>query len=102
MRIYIEILFREMLKELGSGCFGTVYKARYKGEIIAAKKLKVTSRNEFDIAAEILHFWRLDHQNIVCFIDYHFDETEEEENDIFLICFIYMEFMEGEWLKLTN
>ena len=80
-----------MLKELGSGCFGTVYKARYKGEIIAAKKLKVTSRNMNDIMAEIFQLSALDHQNIVRFIDI--------DNKI-TFCFIYMEFMEGQWLKL--
>ena len=90
MRIYIEILFREMLKELGSGCFGTVYKARYKGEIIAAKKLKVTSRNAKEIVAEIVQLSKLNHQNIVRFIDFDHEQIGSTE-----ICFIYMEFMEG-------
>ena len=67
--------------------FGTVYKAKYKGEIIAAKKLNVTSRNMNDIIAEIIQLSKLDHQNIVRFIDFDNEQTD--------ICYIYMEFMEG-------
>ena len=85
--LYRDIVQRNIVKELGSGCFGTVYKARYKGEIIAAKKLKVTSRNMIEIIAEIVQLSKLNHQNIVRFIDFDNEGTE--------ICFIYMEFMEG-------
>ena len=80
-------LFSEMLKELGSGCFGTVYEAKYKGKTIAAKKLNITSRNMNEIVAEIVQLSKLDHPNIVRFIDFDFEGIKN--------CFIYMEFMEG-------
>ena len=83
----IRKIFNTTVKELGSGFFGTVYKAKYKGEIIAAKKLNVTSRNMNDIIAEIIQLSKLDHQNIVRFIDFDNEQTD--------ICYIYMEFMEG-------
>lgn len=88
--IVILKIFSTPVKELGSGCFGTVYKARYKGEIIAAKKLKVTSRNAKEIVAEIVQLSKLNHQNIVRFIDFDHEQIGSTE-----ICFIYMEFMEG-------
>ena len=95
--IVIQKIFSTTFKELGSGFFGTVYKAKYKGEIIAAKKLKVTSRNMEEILAEIDQLSKLNHQNIVRFISVDYEHYRST-----LICFIYMEFMEGQWLKLTK
>ena len=95
--IVIQKIFSTTFKELGSGFFGTVYKAKYKGEIIAAKKLDVTSRNAKEIVAEIVQLSKLNHQNIVRFIDYYIERKGSIE-----VCYIYMEFMEGKWLKLTK
>ena len=68
---YSLIAFRELDlgKKLGSGSFGTVYKATWKGRVVAAKVLKQPSMDSsLSLSNEIRIFSRLEHPNIIEFI----------------------------------
>ena len=78
------------IKEIGQGCFGKVYKARRNGEIVAAKELELTDKNENEIDNEINQLIKLKHENIVRYIDHFFQRDGST-----LFCYIFMEFMEG-------
>ena len=91
--IYVQEIFKfskRILKELGSGCFGRVFKAELNGSIIATKIIKLTHRNEREVRNEINQLSRLSHQNIVRFIDYDLKRTGRA-----YYCYINMELMEG-------
>ena len=87
----------EFLEKLGSGAFGTVFKARDKvtGQLRAIKSLKKSQMHLEHIHQEIEILKDLDHPNIVQIFEFI------EERDIF---FIVMELCTGETLfrKVTH
>lgn len=82
-----------MLKKVGEGSFGSVYKATCKstGEAVAIKKIKLSSANRADIknvANEVRVLCSIDHPNIVSYKCSFWDKYQSH------IC-IVMEFLAG-------
>jgi len=78
----------EIDKKLGKGCFGIVYKAKWRGIEVAVKKLKTLGPKELEeFRAEIAILGKLRHPNVVLFMG---ASTTDAKN----MC-IVTEYMEG-------
>lgn len=87
-----------LIKKVGEGSFGSVYKASLKstGELVAIKKIKLSSANRSDIknvANEVRVLCSLDHPNIVSYKCSFWDKYQSN------IC-IVMEFLAGGDLNM--
>lgn len=88
-----------MLKKIGEGSFGSVYKATCKstGEVVAVKKIKLSSANRSDVknvANEVRVLCSIDHPHIVSYKCSFWDRYQSH------IC-IVMEFLAGGDLSQT-